>query len=72
MNLSALRVQSGTVIAKSVAAVTDLSLFLWYVTARRTRAIVVMDTQCRWFFNFVNGIEVEYSRHGISPSVPSL
>jgi hypothetical protein len=66
MSLSTLRVQSGTVLAKSVSTIAKSPFILRYVAARRARAIVVMNAICGWFRSFIDGIEIGCCWHGIA------
>ncbi len=68
MKLLTFSVQPSAIIAESVSAGSWFPFILWYVTTRRTRTIVMMNTICGLFFNLVNGIEDSRCGHGISPS----
>ncbi len=55
------------VIAEPIAACTGLSLTCWYVTARRARAVVVIDAVSGWLFGLIDGVEISYyCRHWVS------
>ena len=68
MSLFTFFIHSDAIIAESVSAVAGLALILWYVAARRARAIVVMNAIGRRLFYFIDGIEFGCCWHGSSPS----
>lgn len=65
--LASLPVQANAVVAEPIADwCAKYSIILWYVTARMTLAVVVIDAIFGRFVDLVDGIEVVYFRHAIS------
>jgi hypothetical protein len=61
--LESLRVPFVTVFAKSIETCAVPPLFRWYVTARGTRAVVMVDAFFNGLAAFMDGVEVRYFRH---------
>jgi hypothetical protein len=66
MNLAALRVEPSAVVAKPVVICSWSPLVRWYVAARRTCTVVVIDTVCGWLDNLIDGIETSSWGHNDS------
>ena len=63
--LASLPVQVNAVVAEPVADWSaKYSIMLRYVTARMTRAVVVIDAIFGRFVDLIDGVEVVYFRHG--------
>jgi hypothetical protein len=67
MKLFAFSIHSAAIVAESIAAVTRSALVLGYVAAWWARTIIVVNTICGWFRNFIDGIKLSYCRHGLPP-----
>jgi hypothetical protein len=66
MNLPALFIQVGAIVAQSISTSTRSAFRLGYVAAWSTCAVVMMNALVGWFFDFVDGIKRTRSRHGVS------
>ncbi len=67
MSLFTFSICSNAIIAEPVSAGTGFALILGYVTTRRTRAVIVMNANCRRFLDFIDRIKRGYCWHYGSP-----
>ena len=72
MNLPTLCVQSGAVITEAVIVGARSPLVSRYIASRRARAIVMVNTVCRWLADFINGIKVGNGWHRKTPFAAAI
>ena len=68
MKLAALRIQFGTVIAQAISTVSGSPFALRDILSWAASAIVVVDSTCWRFADFVDGIKLICDGHNRLPS----